>query len=443
MRVVDRVAALVAHLFYRVDHVGAPPAAGAILLLPNHPNALLDPALVMATSGRPIRFLAKSTLFDGPLRPVLRAAGAIPVFRKQDEGVDTSKNSETFAAVDAALADGQAVCIFPEGISHSSGRLEPLRTGAARMALSAAAKGISVQLVPIGINPDRKTDFRSRMTVIYGRPFAVEAGAPPADVTADIAQHMRRLIVEADPDADAALVKRVERLYTSERRAEREPHASIERRRVIAAGVQRLRETDPAAYESALLQLRRYDERMRRFGLRDGALDWNTSRADAIRFLIRELPLAMLLVPLALAAIVVFAVPYLLTAGVGRLQKHSDVTATAKVIAGTIFYVVWIAAATALASWTFGLKAIAIGLLLPALGIAGLFAIEREQAAWRTARSWLSLRGTHPTTRLRLRRHRAELADVLDKVNAALSGKMTGQPLTQVGSPEAGQNQSN
>ena len=58
---------------------------------------------------------------------------------------------------------------------------------------------------------------------------------------------------------------------------------------------------------------------------------------------------------------------------------------------------------------------------LPLLGIAGLFAIERELSAWRTARSWLAVRGTHPNTRQRLRRHRAELADVLDQVNAALA----------------------
>ena len=421
MRVIDRVASAIAHTFYRVDHVGVPPSDGPLLLLPNHPNSLLDPALVMATAGRPVRFLAKSTLFGTPLRPLLRAADAVPVYRRQDEGVDTSKNVETFAAVDAALAAGEAVCLFPEGISHSTGRLEPLRTGAARMALSAAAKGVAVQLVPVGINPDRKTEFRSRMTVIYGRPFAVSAGATAAALTEEIAQHMRRLLVEADPDADAALVRRIERLYRSERDLDRDPRSSIGRRRAIAAGIERLRENDPEWYESALMQFRRYDQRMRRFGLRDRTLDWNTSRADAVRFLARELPVALILVPLAALAVVVFAVPYVLTAIVGRLQKYSDVTATAKALSGTIFYVTWCAALMwwAWSSWG-PLAGIATGLVLPPLALAGLFAIEREWLALRTARSWMSLRGTHPDTRERLRRHRAELADVLDKVNAAL-----------------------
>src|SRR5918994_3622836 len=94
----------VSRIFYRVDQAGQVPAAGAVILLPNHPNALLDPAVVWATAGRDVRFLAKSTLFDGALAPVLKGAGAIPVYRRLDHGVDTSRNSETFAAVERALA---------------------------------------------------------------------------------------------------------------------------------------------------------------------------------------------------------------------------------------------------------------------------------------------------------------------------------------------------
>jgi hypothetical protein len=55
--------------------------------------------------------------------------------------------------------------------------------------------------------------------------------------------------------------------------------------------------------------------------------------------------------------------------------------------------------------------------MLPGLAVAGLFAIERESAAWQTARSWLTLRGARETTRSRLKRQRAELADVLEQVN--------------------------
>ena len=101
-------------LFYRVDCVGRPPASGGALILPNHANALLDPAVIWATAERDVRFLAKSTLFDGPLRFLVARSGAIPVYRKLDQGADVSKNADTFAAVDAALAAGDAIRIFPK-----------------------------------------------------------------------------------------------------------------------------------------------------------------------------------------------------------------------------------------------------------------------------------------------------------------------------------------
>src|SRR5687767_4623275 len=219
------LARVTCRLFYRIDCVGAPPASGAALLLPNHANALLDPAIIWATAGRDVRFLAKSTLFDGLLRPIVRGAGAIPVYRKLDQGVDTSRNAETFAAVERALVDGEAICIFPEGISHSAGRLAPLRTGAARMTLGAERRGASVQLVAVGLNFDRKTAFRSRVTLLFGRPFSagdLVAGEPDDQaavrrVTERIAEEMRHLLVEADPEKDAAMVARRPEEHTSER----------------------------------------------------------------------------------------------------------------------------------------------------------------------------------------------------------------------------------
>ena len=190
-------------LFYRVDQVGAPPATGPVLFLANHANALLDPAVVWATAGRDVRFLAKSTLFETPLKPLLSGAGAIPVYRRRDEGVDVSRNTEMFKAVDTALADGDAVCIFPEGQSHSQGRLVALRTGAARIVLAAEAAGTRVALVAVGLNFERKTRFRSRVTVAYGSPFSANDLLPrTADdqgavrlLTDRIAAHMRWLLV--------------------------------------------------------------------------------------------------------------------------------------------------------------------------------------------------------------------------------------------------------
>jgi glycerol-3-phosphate O-acyltransferase/dihydroxyacetone phosphate acyltransferase len=416
--------------FYRVDCAGAPPERGAAMLLPNHANALLDPAIIWATSGRDVRFLAKSTLFDGPLRPLVAGSGAIPVYRRLDQGADVSKNTETFAAVDAALAAGDAICLFPEGISHSAGRLVPLRTGAARMALGAERAGVHVALVPVGLNFERKTTFRSRVTVVYGRPFncadlAGAAGHPEAvrELTDRIAARMRRLLIEADSKDDAAIVDRVDRMYAAARGRGGNPQDRIERRRVIAAGIERLRTADPIRYDELLLRLRRYQERLQRFGLRDRHLDWSVSAADATWFAVRETAAAVMLLPVVAAALLVFVVPYWLTAfGARWFTREPDVAATAKVVGGFLIYAAWLVLLSSVAWGIAGMRVgVIVALGLPALAVAGLFALERESAVLDAVRAWFLLTRTKADTRERLRRRRSELADVLDEVNTWLA----------------------
>jgi 1-acyl-sn-glycerol-3-phosphate acyltransferase len=404
--------------------------SGAALLLPNHANALLDPAVIWATAGRDVRFLAKSTLFDGPLRPLVAGSGAIPVYRKLDQGVDVSKNTETFAAVDAALATGDAVCIFPEGVSHSTGRLVPLRTGAARMALSAERAGTRIAMVPVGLNFERKTAFRSRVTVVYGQAFAcgdlTNATAHPEavrELTDRIAERMRLLLIEAESKTDAAIVDRVDRMYAAARGRSGDPQERIDRRRIIAAGIERLRAADPRRYDELLLRLRRYQERLERFGLRDRHLDWTVSPGDAARFALREILAALVLMPLAAAALIMFAVPYQLTGYIARwFTREPDVAATAKVVGGFVIYAAWLLVLAGGAWWLAGPRTgLLTGLILPALAVAGLFAIERESAVLDTVRAWFLLTRTKADTRERLRRRRSELADVLDDVNSWLA----------------------
>jgi 1-acyl-sn-glycerol-3-phosphate acyltransferase len=423
--VVRALARVASRLFYRIDCVGAAPVPGAVLLLPNHPNSLLDPAVVWTTAGREVRFLAKSTLFRTPLRPLLAGAGAIPVYRRRDEGVDTSKNIETFAEVERALAAGDAVCVFPEGISHSSGRLEPLRTGAARMALGAGRRGVSIAIVPVGLNFDRKTAFRSRVTVVYGRPFscsdlvgADDDVAAARRLTDRIAEHMRRLLIEADPAGDAALVGRLDRLYAAARGRPVDPEDRVARRRAIAAGVERLRAADPERYEDILHKFRRYDDRLRRFGLRDRHLDWQVSAGDAAWFAVREAAIGLVLVPIAVAGLVLFAVPYMATHAIARrVTRDADVFATAQLFAGTVVYGAWMVLLSVLVGGAAG-AAFGVGtmLLLPLVAVVGLLAIEREAAVADAVRAWLLVRRTRTDTRERLRRSRSELAGVLDEV---------------------------
>ena len=402
------------------------------MLLPNHANALLDPAVIWATADGTSGFSPSrrsSTArcvfsWPGPER-YRSTASWIRV-------VDVTKNTETFAAVDTALAEGDAICIFPEGISHSTGRLVPLRTGAARMALSAERAGTRVNLVPVGLNFERKTTFRSRVTVVYGQPFTGEDLADPAahpdgvrELTDRMADRMRRLLIEAESKTDAAIVERVDRMYSAARGVSRDPHERVERRRIIATGIERLRAADPQRYDEILLRFHRYQKRLERFGLRDRHLDWTISTADAAKFAIREALAAIVLGPLAIAAVIMFAIPYHLTGYAARwFTREPDVAATAKVVGGFLIYTAWLV--------TLGVAARLAG--IPACSLShfcffrrSLLQVSSRSNASRPSSTlsvrWWVLTRTRSDTRERLRRRRSELADVLDEVHTWVTQK--------------------
>ncbi|HLM00558.1 MAG TPA: 1-acyl-sn-glycerol-3-phosphate acyltransferase, partial [Pyrinomonadaceae bacterium] len=124
--------------FRRIELVNSEnlPEKSGLIFVSNHPNALIDPALLFIALPRRIAFLAKSTLFKMPLLGFLiRAIGALPLYRQQDAGADVSRNQETFSVARELLKSGGAIALFPEGVSHNSPHLLPLKTGAARIAL--------------------------------------------------------------------------------------------------------------------------------------------------------------------------------------------------------------------------------------------------------------------------------------------------------------------
>lgn len=178
------------------------PRGRPLLLVVNHPNALVDALLVAWVVPRRILITAKSTLFANPVaNRLLRALGVLPLVRTSDETkvgmrLDRQRNRDTFRAVRDALARGGAVLIFPEGKSHDEPSLAPLKTGAARIAMEARVPadfdegGPANQLgafaiVPIGLTFERKDAPRSRILVRVGEPLIVRDWRPSIPASAE------------------------------------------------------------------------------------------------------------------------------------------------------------------------------------------------------------------------------------------------------------------
>jgi 1-acyl-sn-glycerol-3-phosphate acyltransferase len=110
----------------RVDGLERVPDEGAALLICNHVS-FMDALIIMGSVRRPVRFVMYHKIFQVPvLSFVFRAAKAIPIAGGRE---NPKLLACAFDAIDAALAAGELVCVFPEGGLTLDGNIAPFRPG--------------------------------------------------------------------------------------------------------------------------------------------------------------------------------------------------------------------------------------------------------------------------------------------------------------------------
>jgi 1-acyl-sn-glycerol-3-phosphate acyltransferase len=120
------------HTLYRVRVSGLRhvPDEGAAVVVCNHVS-FMDPLILMASVRRPMRFVMYYRIYNLPvLNFVFRTARAIPIAGRNE---DPALMEQAFDAIDDALAQGEVVCIFPEGGITRDGEIAPFRPGIDRI----------------------------------------------------------------------------------------------------------------------------------------------------------------------------------------------------------------------------------------------------------------------------------------------------------------------
>ncbi len=381
--------------FRRIEVVGRDrvPTTGPTLFAINHPNALVDPILLLCYAPRPVSFLGKAPLFRIPVIGWLaRALETIPVHRRQDGTTDPRQNRETFARARSLLENGGTIAIAPEGASHSDPKHRPIKTGAARIALGAGTSD-PVAIVPVGLFYTEKAVFRSSALVLFGEPLrvvstAVDAdGEPPAqrvtEVTSQLEAALAGLVPQADDHEAHRLAARAERLVTAAL-TDPKPRAlddvRVVRQRLLD-GYRHLRDREPILLGRLTRRVDRLDRAFRRAGLSPADIG---SRPPALASVPRAiwwlLVRVVVFLPLALPGAVIHYPAYRLIGMLARrvAKTHDDVLATAKIIGAFVFYpVTWLLVGWSVGSafgWPVGLAA---GIFAPVTGYAAVKLVER------------------------------------------------------------------
>jgi 1-acyl-sn-glycerol-3-phosphate acyltransferase len=120
------------NIMYRIKVHGLEniPEKGPALIVCNHVS-FMDALVIGGSVRRPIRFVMDRSIFSIPIMGfIFRTARAIPIAPARE---DPAALNQAFDRIDAELADGEVVCIFPEGKLTRDGEMSEFKRGVERI----------------------------------------------------------------------------------------------------------------------------------------------------------------------------------------------------------------------------------------------------------------------------------------------------------------------
>ncbi len=163
-----------------------PVPTGSVIFVVNHQNAFLDAVVLACSSHRTPWFLTRANVFQKPIvKKIFNALKMTPVYRFRDGFSTLRKNDEVIDNCVQLLGRGESIAIFGEGNHDEHWRLRALQKGFARIAITAEEKNnwtLGVKIIPVGIQYDSHSKFRSRVLVSYGEAICAKDIVQPGNL---------------------------------------------------------------------------------------------------------------------------------------------------------------------------------------------------------------------------------------------------------------------
>jgi glycerol-3-phosphate O-acyltransferase/dihydroxyacetone phosphate acyltransferase len=442
------LAGVVLRLFFRrIDVEGADGVpAGPLLIVSNHTNALVDPLLPLVVLRRRITLTMKNVLEKNPLLAAIAwCVGAIQFHRPQDlaKGAHPRENVKSMQRCREVLAAGGAICIFPEGVSHSDLKMRPFQIGAAKIALDFVRKDHNpgkLAIVPVGLLYTHKDRFRSDAWLRFGEAFDVEqwlAKHPDANaemLTQFLRQKIEALTIGYENRREMLILNWANDIVATQAKMPGmlgptgpSPAESFSRLARLQVGYRTLRSGHGPEIESLTGRVREYRSELRRCGIDPAEVYLSRNPLRAGFFLIRELELIVIGLPMALFGTVNHLLPYLIVRRIARkLSVDTDHWATNVIypsfIVFPLYYVLVLSAAwlTLPMFW-----AAVYTVALPYTGYYSILYHGRAASAWRRASTFVYFL-VHPALQARLANQGREIFAAIQQLACHLDTDTAG-----------------
>jgi 1-acyl-sn-glycerol-3-phosphate acyltransferase len=431
--------------FRRIErfHLERVPASGPVLFVSNHPNSLTDSFVIGASVPRKVNFIGTVQLFSfKPVKWLLTQCGVIPINRAKDNPKAMRSVADTFEAVYQVLERGEAVGIFPEGVTYDDSALREVKSGAARMALELEARHggkIGLRVVPVGLTYSAKEIYRSDALVNFGEPIVtadfIEGYAERRKecivrMTEEIERRIQSLILHIPQLEEARVVQGVKRLYFDRLSVgNRIASGPIEGRarelvlsQQIAEVVDRVYRTQPERAAAFAARLDFYERWLKRLKISDAALELFPQTTKLAAQTAEWAFIAIVGAPIALYGWLHRLIPYALIKWAGRKftmpGRRKAQASTTAIAAGVVGFGVCYAVYITVFQWLFGWPAsLWYALSLPVTGLLAHYYLREIRRLWASVHTTVVLMRA-PFAAKRLLAKRARLIAEIEAVRA-------------------------
>lgn len=403
---------------------------GPTFIATNHPNTLLDAFNAAARVDEQVFFIANASLFKAPFqRWFFNTFYCIPIERPQDAEGRPINNEAAFARSTAHLEKGGHLYIAPEGTSIMERRLRPLKTGTARLALTAEHVNdfdLNVRILPIGLNYERPDKFGSKLLINVGAPILVsefesqyhdDSFGAARQLTDLFEERLRALLIDTHSEAEDQLVRQLETILQTSAPADQQRH--FQRIKHLIRGLRQWQEKAAGEHNRFQERVQHYFSQLQEQGLSDRAVDRQLEGGNRQRRVPLWLRTGALLsgLPLFAYGLLNNFLPYFIPKWITRqLDLYVGYKATSKIIIGFLTFPLFYGLQTWLvdARWGWPVSFLYFVSLIP----LGYFAhrypsfFRDVRAAWR----WRRLKKRNPEQAKNLMAERRAIWERIRKI---------------------------
>ncbi|MCX6295616.1 MAG: 1-acyl-sn-glycerol-3-phosphate acyltransferase, partial [Bacteroidetes bacterium] len=261
-----------------------------VILAPNHNNGFIDPMIIGMLTRQKVRFFARGDVFKGKMAKwILNQLSVSPMYRLQEGYSEIKKNDKTFEECRRLLKANKTLLIFPEAICIQERRLHPLKKGLTRIAFQSLESfdySKDIIVIPIGINYQSPTKFRSKVFIEIGDPISVKEYEKSFkedkvktinNFTKRIEQELMQLMHHIDNKNNDIIVDGIEEIYSHQWLVDKHLNSSEFKNHVIASTeiiemVNTLDKKEPELIAALNTQINEYINLLNKNKLRDHLL---------------------------------------------------------------------------------------------------------------------------------------------------------------------------